>query len=608
MSMNFEPPPLENAALGGATNASDVARQVQIVRRLKTNGRQLSLPTLCSVTIASEHLAAAGIEERGAIYTRREVVDLILNLAGYTIDKPLHQLRLLEPSFGGGDFLLPAIGRLITVWKAYPVGGKDPIKDLSQCVCAIELHHATFSRTREAVINQLIDQGIAHPASTALADAWLIQGDFLLLDLPGFFDFAVGNPPYVRQELIPDALMVEYRSRYATVYDRADLYIPFIERSLTQLGEDGHLGFICADRWMKNRYGGPLRQLVAERFHLKIYVDMFGTPAFHTEVIAYPAITIITRKKGDGGRRATRIAHRPEITEAGLSHLGRLLTAAKPSKDSSIVREINGVAAGAEPWILESSDQLDLVRRLEASFPAMEEADCKVGIGVATGADQAFIGLFDELNVEPDRKLPLVMTRDILSGTVRWRGFGVVNPFADGGGLVRLDDYPRLKTHLDRHKTEITQRHIAQKAPANWYRTIDRIYPALSSKPKLLIPDIKGDAHIVHEEGRLYPHHNLYFITSETWDLKALQAVLRSGIARLFVAVYSTRMHGGFLRFQAQYLRRIRIPHWGLVPDSIKRALIDAVELGDRTACNDAVFKLYGLDAGERAALGGNCE
>ena len=66
---------------------------------------------------------------------------------------------------------------------------------------------------------------------------------------------------------------------------------------------------------MKNRYGGPLRQLVAEEFHLKIYVDMVDTPAFHTDVIAYPAITIIAREKPG----TTRIAHRPEIDARALA-------------------------------------------------------------------------------------------------------------------------------------------------------------------------------------------------------------------------------------------------------------------------------------------------
>ncbi len=48
---------------------------------------------------------------------------------------------------------------------------------------------------------------------------------------------------------------------------------------------------------MKNRYGGPLRALVAKDFHLKVHVDMTDTPAFLSDVVAYPAITIITRDK-----------------------------------------------------------------------------------------------------------------------------------------------------------------------------------------------------------------------------------------------------------------------------------------------------------------------
>ena len=69
------------------------------------------------------------------------------------------------------------------------------------------------------------------------------------------------------------------------MFDRADIYIPFIERSLNLLEPAGALGFICADRWMKNRYGGPLRKLVADKFHLKTYIDMVDTPAFHADVI-----------------------------------------------------------------------------------------------------------------------------------------------------------------------------------------------------------------------------------------------------------------------------------------------------------------------------------
>lgn len=544
-----------------------------------------------------------GIEARGAIFTRREVVDFLLDLTGYTNDRNLHRLRLLEPSFGRGDFLLPAVERLLTAWKVFDKRD-DPVQELSDCVRAVELHRDTFTETRSQVIKLLILNGLDSKQATQLADIWLINGDFLLTDFAGEFDIVIGNPPYVRQELIPDILLAEYRNRYATVYDRADLYIPFIERSLMALTDGGSLGFICADRWMKNRYGGPLRRLVSERFHLKIYVDMVNTPAFHSEVIAYPAITVIARERG----KTTHIAHRPPIEPQQLRVLSRALLSCEVSPQETGVKALDGVASGAEPWILDSSDQLAVIRRLEAAFPLLEETGSKVGIGVATGADKAFIGPLDELDVEEDRKIPLVMTKDIQGGTVKWRGLGVINPFSDGPGLVNLAEYPRLYRYLEAHKDQIAGRHCAQKAPANWYRTIDRITPAIAKKPKLLIPDIKGEAHIVYEDGQLYPHHNLYYITSDIWDLKALQAVLLSSVTRLFIATYSTKMHGGFLRFQAQYLRRLRLPQWKDVPDVIRSKLIDAAEKRDIEACNRATFALYGLSSDERVVLGGNGE
>jgi len=50
---------------------------------------------------------------------------------------------------------------------------------------------------------------------------------------------------------------------------------------------------------------------------------------------------------------------------------------------------------------------------------------------------------------------------------------------------------------------------MRKKNPSNWYRTIERIWPELTYKPKLLIPDIKGEINIVYDSGKYYPHHNL---------------------------------------------------------------------------------------------------
>lgn len=543
---------------------------------------------------AVERFSLSSGTERGAVYTRKEVVEFMLDLVGYTSDKDLWKLRLLEPSVGYGDFLEVAITRLVTSWKR---SEEHSIQQLENALMGIEVHRDTFIATKGRLEAVLIDLGIEAENATTLLDGWLQQSDFLLKRIFGVFDIVIGNPPYVRQEMIPNELLFEYRRQFTTMYDRADLYVPFIEKALTLLNKGGVLSFICSDRWMKNKYGGPLRAMVSEDFHLRYYVDMVNTPAFTTEVTAYPAITVIAKEKGE----LTRIAHKPDINSGELKRLVHKLKGSGEELNGA-VKELPAVVGGAEPWVLEedSLEGLGLVRRLEAAFPTLEEAGCKVGIGVATGADRVFIGKMEELDVEPSRKLPLVMTRDIHAGHVNWRGLGVINPFGDDGKIVDLEDFPKLKKYFEQHGEDLKKRHVAKKSGSCWYRTIDKITASLAASPKLLIPDIKGSAHVVYEEGLLYPHHNLYYIVSEEWNLKALQAVLLSGLARLFVATYSTKMRGGCLRFQAQYLRRIRIPKWNDIPPSMREALTTAAESGDEASCNKIVAKMFGLSSTEK--------
>ena len=192
---------------------------------------QASLEGFCPVADAVEKLAHdSDADERGAIYTKREVVEFMLDLAGYEPSQPLHRMRLLEPSFGGGEFLLAAIRRLMSAFKA-----SDGQSDLAHCIRAVELHRSTFNATKGKVDSLLSEHGLGETERSRLISAWLTAGDFLLHPMQGRFDFVVGNPPYVRQEMIPPALLGQYRKLYATLYDRADLYVPFIERSLALL-------------------------------------------------------------------------------------------------------------------------------------------------------------------------------------------------------------------------------------------------------------------------------------------------------------------------------------------------------------------------------------
>ncbi len=83
-----------------------------------------------------------------------------------------------------------------------------------------------------------------------------------------------------------------------------------------------------------------------------------------------------------------------------------------------------------------------------------------------------------------------------------------------------------------------------------------------------------------------------------------MQTVLSSRLAHAFIAAYSPRMRGGNLRFQAQYLRRIRIPDWVSVGPSLRLRLSEAAINEDPVMGDAAVRELYGFDDATWALLG----
>ncbi len=524
-------------------------------------------------------------EARGAIHTRPEVAEFILDAVGWVESEPLETLRLLEPSVGEGDFLLPAVRRLMARVKPDTVG-------IGNCVRAVEVSRPALAICRQRIEELLSAMAWSPRAIKEVADAWLVHDDFLALPMENNFSHIVGNPPYIRLENLPKDLLKAYRARWRSLFDRADLYVAFIEKSLGLLRDDGRLGFICADRWMKNRYGGPLRGIVADGFHLESYVDFTGCPAFFDEVDAYPAVTVIRRGRGD----TTRAAFRPQISTDALVPLAKALAAPSPHPH---VRILTGVCRSTQPWLFHDTPGMEVIRRLEATHPVLEDAECKVGIGVATGADAIFIGTDAELDVEAARKLPLVTTRDIRHGRVEWGGLFVLNPFEDDGRLVDPAEYPGFRSYIERHRQVMQKRNVAGRNPHGWFRTIDRIHAKLTGTPKLLIPDIKGTPHVVMEGGEYYPHHNLYFVTSDAWDLSVLQMILGSSVAHAFIAAYSPRMRGNFLRFQAQYLRKIRIPRLEGMSKELRAQAVAASRSPDQNERDSMVRRLYGLSADE---------
>ena len=532
--------------------------------------------------------------QHGEVFTREWVVELILDLVGYTTDRDLAALTAVEPSCGTGAFLGPMIRRLSASCR----GHGSQLTDAMSALRAYDLLTGNIGQAKTYVSRLLADEGWQEDQVNRVVSSWLRVGDYLLTPHDDYAaDFVVGNPPYIRLEDVPEARMRAYRRACQTMTGRSDIYVGFFETALGSLRMNGRLGFICADRWMRNQYGRLLRELISHGFDLELVISMHDVNAFEEQVSAYPAITLIRR--GEQGPAVVA-----DTTQRfGPGDAAEVLAYVLTNRSAPIANDRYEIARlphwfdGDESWPAGNPQRLSVIEYLADRFPPLEDptTGTRVGIGVATGADQVFITKTPP-DVEDDRLLPLATVRDLSTGKLEWSGSYLVNPWLRDGALADLKDYPRLAEYFTRNKGKLVARHVAEKSPANWYRTIDKVDASLTGRPKLFIPDMRLTIHPVLDDGTTYPQHNLYYVVSDVWDLRVLGGLLLSRVAQAFIEAYAVRMRGGTLRFQAQYLRRIRVPHPADISNQDRHDLANAFEKRDVDLATLIALRIYGLE------------
>lgn len=303
--------------------------------------------------------------------------------------------RLLDP-----EFKLPDEGELVEDVLSNNIYGVDiNPASLEITKLALWLHTARPNQPLSALDrhirdgNSLIDDSfyIKHDLEQYAAEArerinafnW--REAFPEVFEQGGFDVVIGNPPYVKlqnfRKVYPD--MAEYlrqgrlgRSYYeSTQSGNFDLYLPFIEKGISLLSDEGRMGFIAQSLWLVNEYGDGLRKLVHRMRALDRWVDFKSYQVFE-EVITYTALQFFTRRRND--KIALHQAPTGEISAIDWTR-----------SENHIPYD---ALDRAEAWHLLPEPERSLIHRLKASCKRLDDPSVSraIFVGLQTSADDIY--------------------------------------------------------------------------------------------------------------------------------------------------------------------------------------------------------------------------
>jgi len=325
----------------------------------------------------------------------------------------------------------------------------------------------------------------------------------------GGFDAVIGNPPYVRQEMLGD--MKDYFSKHYRAYHGvADLYAYFIEKSLSLLSKTGRYGMIVSNKWMRANYGGPLRKLLAENYQVEQIVDFGELPVFQ-KVATFPSIIIA--KHAETSPKPFVYAPIKELEPLFLEeHIAQL---------SYEVKQGNGETA--QGWALVSKTHERLLEKIRAAgIPLAEYCGNTIRRGVLTGLNEAFVidqETRDRLIAEDPRSAeilkPFVVGDDVRRYYIKPADKYLI--FTRRG--VDIDRYSATKRHLQKFRRELTPKKSGSSGPGRkpgayqWYEIQDTIdYYDEFRKPKIIFPDIGKESRFSFDTAGLFVTNTVYII------------------------------------------------------------------------------------------------
>ncbi len=376
----------------------------------------------------------------------------------------LLNLKILDPACGSGAFLIAALEWLIREHSSLDrarrafEGEELGLYDVAPDILERNLYGVDINAGAVEVAKLSLWLRTARKGRALTSLSGKIKCANSLLDFPFDFKFdcVIGNPPYVRQELIKDQKPALSKA-YETYCGTADLFVYFYELGLKSLCEGGYLGFICSNKFFRASYGENLRAYLLERARITAIADFNGAKVFEDATVD-SAITILQKSAPDNSNLNAQIT----LYDSNLN-ISAQIPQSSFSKDGFILLD------GAEAA---------LKSKIENIGTPLKDWDINIYRGITTGLNDAFIidetarnRILDACADENERERtsnlikPVLRGRDIKRFAHEWAGLYLINfhngyRVANGEQIPPLNiaEYPALKSWFDSFEPALSKR------------------------------------------------------------------------------------------------------------------------------------------------------
>ncbi len=389
-----------------------------------------------------------------------------------------------------------------------------------------------------------------------------------LLNMPfelNSFDIVIGNPPYVRQELIKD--YKEYlKNSYEVFVGTADLYVYFYELAYKMLKQDGLNGFICSNKFFRAKYGEKLRTLILDKMTVLNIADFNGKKVFANATVD-SSVTILQKS----------IASNDSIFKFVDSNLTDFVMLNQKDLDKS-------------SFSFAKSDELNIKKKIESIGIPLKNWDIKINYGIKTGFNEAFIistekrnEILDKCTSSEERERTEKIIKKVLRGrdikrySYEWADLWIISTFPSL--KLNIDDYPSLKEYLLTFGKKLNQSGeigSRKKTGNEWFETQDQIaYWHEFEKEKIVWKAIGRNLAFSKVSSGILLSAPSSFITSNSNTY--ILAFLSSSTIQYFIYHNSDTTGAGDIMLNIQSLEKIPIPKPTEKSEKILTDLVDKI-------------------------------